>query len=364
MKRHFLPKTLTAAAVLLLTGFLPIALHAQEGDGQSINGAISLSMVPKDATIAPPQMQQSSSSIAYPDSLLQQKREGSVEVDALIGADGKVSKINVVNSTGEPFTTLALTGVRGFNFKPAERDGSPVEAWMTIKVGFKIQDKWATAYDKRTDSKEEDKPDKWAFVADVAPPKMDSKMFNKLLVYPSVARENSVEGTVTIKALVNVNGEVLKVERQGDGDSLLAEAAMDAIRKTRFTPGMEEGKPKEMWATVPVSFTIGNVGSKDAEPADGGKTGELKEPTYDPNELRENLEYFVEQSSDDVIQARVLIDESGSVKQVLVPDDADLLLSTAAVQAIKRTKFTAGTQGGVPISVWISIPIDFSSEKE
>lgn len=364
MNRPALPLCAVAATLLGLSLVTSTAV-AQENDGESVNGAISLAMIPKDATVTPPQMKPSSTSIDYPDSLLQQRREGKVAVDVLVGSDGTISEIKVVSSTGEPFTSLAVEGVRGFVFRPAERAGSPVESWMTLEVGFKIQDKWATAYDKRN-AGDEEKPESWAFVADVAPPKMDSKMFNKLLTYPKAARENSIEGTVTIKALISPEGEVLEVEDQKDGDPMLAEAAMDAIRKTRFTPGMEEGQPKQMWATIPVSFTIGNVGQKDAaaDKDQPERTGKLIEPTYDPAELERNLEYFVESESDEVIQARVLIDESGAVKQVLVPDEADLLLSTAAVQAIKRTSFTAGSQGGEPIAVWISIPITFKAGTE
>lgn len=347
--------------------------RAQGGEGElgaePVQGAITLSMMPPgDPKLSPPVMRQSSTSINYPDSLLRNRLQGKVELKALVGTDGSVTKVEILNSSGEPFGTLASDGVRGFQFSPATRDGAPVEAWMTIEVGFKIQDKWSTAYhgQGKGNSKSDDgSGDSWAYVADVVSPKMNSEEFQKNLVYPEAAKEKGIQGVVTIKALIDTNGGVLETQVEGQGDPLLAQAAMEAIRKTPFTPGSEEGERKPMWTMIPVNFGLHREGEEptDVRSADSEDRGQLVEPQYDAKELQSHLEYFVEIESEETIQARVLIDELGSVKQVLVPDSADLLLSTAAVQAIKRTKFTPGRQNGDPIPVWISIPVTFRPKK-
>lgn len=345
---------------------------AQGGEGEleaePVQGAVSLSMMPPgDPKLVPPQMKQASASIDYPDSLLQGRRQGKVELKALVGTDGSVTKVEVLSSSGEPFTALASDGVKGFRFSPATRDGAPVEAWMTIEVGFKIQDKWSTAYHGKDkgNSKSGENSDTWAYVADVTAPQMNGGEFQKNLVYPEEAKKKEIQGTITIKALVSKEGRVLQTQLEGEGNELLAQAAMEAIRKTSFTPGMEEGEAKEMWAMIPVNFGLHREGEEEpaeSKPIGDDSRGKLVEPQYDAKELQSNLEYFVEIKSEEIIQARVLIDEFGSVNQVLVPDDADLLLSTAAVQAIKRTKFTPGRQNGDPIPVWISIPVAFKPQ--
>lgn len=361
-----------ALFLFLACGILafPLATSAQEGEGESVSGAISLSMMaPADPHISPPQMKQSSKSIDYPDSLLRDKKQGQVEMKILVGIDGNVADVQILTSTGEPFTTLASEGVRGFHFSPAQKAGAPVETWITMEVGFKIQDKWSTAYHGASEDKSGKNGEAWAFVADVVPPEMNSEAFQKNLVYPPAAKAQQIQGIVTIKALISTEGKVLKTQVEGTLDSaqqILAGAAAEAITKTPFTPGMEEGAPKQMWTMIPVSFTLGNVGDKEAAPANSQDqtSGKMVEPTYDPAELQSNLGYFVELENDVEIQARVLVAANGTVEQVLVPEEADLLLSTAAVQAIKRTKFTPGTQGGEAIPVWISIPIRFQNEKE
>lgn len=358
-------------ALSIIAGILssPVTGFAQgEGEigAEPVTGAISLSMMPPgDPKLVPPQMKQSSSSINYPDSLLRNRRQGKVELKALVAADGSVAKVEVLSSTGEPFTALASDGVMGFKFSPATKDGAPVEAWMTIEIGFRIQDKWSTAYQGKGNSKSEDGAESWAYVADVTPPQMNSAEFQSNLVYPKEAKENSLQGSVTIKVLVAADGSVIETQQEGEGHPLLAKAAMDAIRKTSFTPGVEEGEPKQMWTVIPVDFYLKLEGEGETSRSKADASGsKLVEPTYDPEELQSNLEYFVEIESEEVIQARVLIDEFGNVKQVQVPDEADLLLSTAAVQAIKRTKFKPGHQNGDPIPVWISIPITFTPKEK
>ena len=363
-------KTSQSLFLLLFCGVLALPLTASAQEGESVSGAISLSMMaPADPLVSPPQMKQSSKSINYPDSLLRDKKQGQVEMKILVGVDGNVADVQVLTSSGEPFTTLASEGVRGFVFSPAQKAGAPVETWITMEVGFKIQDKWSTAYHGASEDKSGKDGEAWAYVADVIPPEMNSEAFQKNLVYPQAAKARQIQGIVTIKALISKEGKVLKTQPEGTLDSaqqILAGAAAEAISKTPFTPGMEEGAPKQMWTMIPVSFTLGNVGDKEAMPADSRDqtSGKLIEPTYDQAELQNNLGYFVELENDVEIQARVLVAADGSVEQVLVPEEADLLLSTAAVQAIKRTKFAPGTQGGEAIPVWISIPIKFRNEKK
>ena len=56
----------------------------------------------------------------------------------------------------------------------------------------------------------------------------------------------------------------------------------------------------------------------------------------------------------------VLIDETGSVKQVLVSDEQNAIVSKAAVDAVKATPFRPGTQGGEAIPVWITVDMRVS----
>jgi TonB family protein len=59
--------------------------------------------------------------------------------------------------------------------------------------------------------------------------------------YPKVARLMGLRGTVKVEALVLANGTVKSVEIKG-GHPVLAEAAVDAVRKWKWVPAAHESK--------------------------------------------------------------------------------------------------------------------------
>lgn len=74
---------------------------------------------------------------AYPDSLRQAGIEGRVVVRAWIGKDGRVKEVQVLRSDHDGFNRNTVEAVRSWRFRPAEKDGQPVEVWMTIPVRFR-----------------------------------------------------------------------------------------------------------------------------------------------------------------------------------------------------------------------------------
>jgi TonB family protein len=58
-------------------------------------------------------------------------------------------------------------------------------------------------------------------------------------MYPALARQMNISGTVKVQVTVAANGSVKSTKLVG-GHPLLANAAMDAIRKWRFENGPEE----------------------------------------------------------------------------------------------------------------------------
>jgi periplasmic protein TonB len=65
--------------------------------------------------------------------------EGSVTVRVLIGTDGRVRQVQVVRATDPEFAKATeRQALRAWRFKPATRDGVPVEDWQTLTVRFDI----------------------------------------------------------------------------------------------------------------------------------------------------------------------------------------------------------------------------------
>lgn len=73
----------------------------------------------------------------YPVLAQQMKVQGSVVLQALIGADGVVQNLRVMSGPGI-LTSAAERAVRGWHFKPVLQNGQPVETKATITVNFTI----------------------------------------------------------------------------------------------------------------------------------------------------------------------------------------------------------------------------------
>jgi protein TonB len=63
--------------------------------------------------------------------------EGTVVVRALIAADGHVKDTQAIPSI-PILDAAAQAAVRKWTFKPAMRDGKPVETWMNIPIKFSL----------------------------------------------------------------------------------------------------------------------------------------------------------------------------------------------------------------------------------
>ncbi|MGC2183821.1 MAG: TonB family protein [Terriglobales bacterium] len=72
-------------------------------------------------------------------------------------------------------------------------------------------------------------------------------------VYPPEARRMRMTGRVVIDAIVNVEGRVDDLKLVS-GDPMLAAAAMDAVRKWRYSPYLLNGKPIPKDTRITISF--------------------------------------------------------------------------------------------------------------
>jgi protein TonB len=76
-------------------------------------------------------------------------------------------------------------------------------------------------------------------------------------VYPPLARQARIQGTVLLEALISKGGTIenLKII---SGHPLLAPAAVEAVRHWRYRPTLLNGEPVEVQTTIEVHFSLGS----------------------------------------------------------------------------------------------------------
>ena len=84
---------------------------------------------------------------------------------------------------------------------------------------------------------------------------------NKHLDYPSLARQNGIEGTVVVRFVVERDGTVSNLETVRGQPGGLSEAALKAVREInsrgiKFQPGMQQGRKVRVSFNLPIRFTL------------------------------------------------------------------------------------------------------------
>lgn len=103
---------------------------------------------------------------------------------------------------------------------------------------------------------EEEEPVFFVAVEEMPEPVGGMAAIQSNIVYPEIAKRAGVQGRVYVKAFVDENGNVTKVEVLKGIGAGCDEAAMEAVRKTKFKPGKQRGKPVKVQVSVPIVFKL------------------------------------------------------------------------------------------------------------
>ncbi len=108
----------------------------------------------------------------------------------------------------------------------------------------------------KEEKKTEEEPQYFVAVEDMPEPIGGIAAIQSKIVYPEIAKRAGVEGKVYVKAFVDESGNVTKVEVQKGIGAGCDEAAMKAVKETKFKPGKQRGKPVKVQVSIPVVFRL------------------------------------------------------------------------------------------------------------
>lgn len=103
----------------------------------------------------------------------------------------------------------------------------------------------------------EKEPEPDEFIPVEKEPGVDYARLQQLVVYPDLAKRAGIEGRVTIRVLIGKDGAVRKMFIEDSDNSLLNEAAENAIRQYgKFTPAIQNQEPIACWISIPIQFRL------------------------------------------------------------------------------------------------------------
>jgi TonB family protein len=158
----------------------------------------------------------------------------------ILTSEGKVKDPEVFESDfPEAFNKYALEGIKDFSFRPAEKDGVPVDCYMRMPIRFELT---KSIY-------EVEEVDRAPYVLK----RVDA-------VFPSHLRDSEgalYEGIVEIRFIVTKEGEVKNPEVINSiPKDVFDKYALDAIKKYSFEPAKKNNNPVECYFSYSMEFNL------------------------------------------------------------------------------------------------------------
>lgn len=187
--------------------------------------------------------------VVYPENAKKNGTEGTVFLGITVDEKGNIIKTEVLKSVSKELDNAALEAVKSVKFIPGEKAGKKVKVKVTLPIAFKLNG---------ADKKKEVKLDKDVYEeADKMPePVGGIEAILKRVVYPEDAKKNGIEGKVFLSTVIDESGNTTDIKVIKGAGNGLDEAAVNALKGVKFTPGEVDGKKVKVKIVLPVMFKL------------------------------------------------------------------------------------------------------------
>ena len=193
-------------------------------------------------------------------------------------------------------------------------------------------------------------------------------------VYPPLARQARIQGSVVLRVRVNKSGDVTDIQLFS-GHPMLAPAAIEAVKQWKYKPYLLNGEAVDVETDVTVNFTLADGPPKDG--ADSGVTPSTQgnpqvgvpervrvpqggmsglvlhkvQPEYPSDAKAQNIQ--------GTVQLKAIVDKEGNVAGLQLISGHPML-APAAIDAVKQWKYRPYLLNGEPIEVETTVTVNFT----
>jgi TonB family protein len=197
----------------------------------------------------------------YPAKARKANVQGTVIFSAVITKEGRLQDVMVVE--GHPLLIdAARQAVLKWRYKPALRDGSPIEDTTNITMQFSAGRAVSTRDNQHSGRSSDfkqtpDLPQGVFYVGPgITPPRLENGANPR---YTDRARKAREKGRVSLRIIVTPEGtvrdpEVLTADKKLGAD--LIQNAMEVVQMWKFIPAMKDGEPVSVRIAVTVTFDL------------------------------------------------------------------------------------------------------------
>ena len=190
--------------------------------------------------------------------------------------------------------------------------------------------------------------------------------------YPEAAKLAGIQGKVFVETVIDENGIVAEAKILKSEQKSLNAAAIEAIKKTKFSPGVnKENKNVKAKVVIPINFKLDEKKDSPGLGVSIDAPGDISDPDINafqkvekqPEMLESAKPEYPEEAKSKKITGKVfvkvLITKEGSPKKAVVIRSDSEILNQPAIDAAMKSKFSPALQNGKPIAVWVVLPFRF-----
>jgi TonB family protein len=180
---------------------------------------------------------------------------GTARLYFLIGADGRVVKSVIDQSSGHPaLDEAALRVARQHRFAPAKLRDEPVPVWLSLPVTFREKPPEPQAAASPIDPNGD--PTFTPFTVAPSIVNRDEVIAAMVREYPPELRAAKVGGTVRVYFFIDAEGKVGRtlIDRSS-GQPEIDDAALRVAGEYRFTPALNRDEKVPVWVSFPITFS-------------------------------------------------------------------------------------------------------------
>lgn len=167
----------------------------------------------------------------------------------LVNEEGMIDKIQIIKSDFPEFDKKIANTIKEWKFEPGLKGGQKVK--FSLPWGFDPKD-----HIGKIPMKEDIGGTYYVAVDEMPEPIGGLYSIQSKIVYPEEAKRNGIEGRVFIQAFIDETGNVADAKViKGVGHGL-DEAALEAVKRTKFTPGIHKGEPVKVQVSIPIQFKL------------------------------------------------------------------------------------------------------------
>jgi TonB family protein len=186
----------------------------------------------------------------YTDQARQNEVQGTVVLNVVFGADGRMTQIRIIRGLPDGLTEQAITAAQVIRFEPAVKDGRRVSVRGNLEFSFNLDKSASESTSKQSESGTSDG------IHPMSVTMRPTILYKEKASYTEEARQKKIHGTVILNAVFGADGKIGNIEVVRGLPHGLSERAIAAARAIRFEPALKDGKPVSVKGNLEFSFNL------------------------------------------------------------------------------------------------------------